>query len=166
VGVAATLAIALGVGAFGKWLASTSLSQSEELQLVEKDISRDREQVENAAVVQHTAAIQEMLKWFKDAVPQDELIEYSKREDHESKLEFIRQELDADPGRGLAMLAYFLDVERPTRFFRTEASELLREIAGRDFGYDPEQGRGKNKVALREMRLELVKIQGTDKARD
>jgi zinc/manganese transport system permease protein len=161
VGVAATLTIAFGVGAFGNWLASTSLSQSEQHQLVEKDISRDQEQVESAAVAQHTAAIQEMLKWFKDSVPEDELIEYSKREDHESKLDFIRQELDANPKRGLAMLAYFLDVERPTRFFRAEASELLREITGRDFGYDPEQGRGKNKVALREMRHELVKIQGT-----
>ncbi len=148
---------------FGNWLSTTSLARSEELHHVENEILRDTKVSETIAADQQLLAIRDMRKWFSDSVPEKKLIAYSETEDHDSRLEFVRAEIETNQEHGLAMLVYFLDVERPTLFFRTEAFELLRQKTGNNFGYNPEVGEGRNKKALYAMRTELVNKQGVKK---
>ncbi|MCP4674470.1 MAG: metal ABC transporter permease [Deltaproteobacteria bacterium] len=148
---------------FGRWLATTSLASSEDLHHVEEEISRDEKAVKSIVADRRALAVQDMKNWFLGSIPEEKLNAYYEIDDHDSRLEFIRTEIGTRPGPGLAMLVHFLDIERPTLFFRAEAVELLREKIGKDFGYDPEVGRGMNKAALDAMRRELVHKQGVRK---
>ncbi len=155
-GAAATGAACLCVFGLGNWLSTTAMARSDQHLHVEQEITRDTRTVETTVNKQLLGAAHNMGEWFKDTVPEGTLMKYLKDEDQESRLQFIRREIETNVERGLAMLVYFLDVERPSLFFRTEALDLLRQKTGKDFGYDPEVGKGKNKAALYEMRRELV----------
>jgi zinc/manganese transport system permease protein len=162
VGMGAVLAasIFLCIYGLGSWLSTTSLAQSEAQHQVEKEISRDANATKNTVAKQKAIAIQDMKSRIFGSVPEEKLIKYFEKEEHDSRLEYIREEMKINPGHGLAMLVYFLDVETPGPFFRTEALELLRQNANKDFGYDPEVGRDGNKESLQLMRRELLHSQG------
>lgn len=140
----------------GSWLSATSLADSEQHQRVEKEIARDTQSIEVVVADKQAVEVQEMKIRLGNAVPEQTLIEYAKLQDQDSRFEFIQTQTERYPQQGLAMLVYFLDVERPTLFFRTEAFELLRRETGKDFGYNPEVGKGRNKASLYAMRKELI----------
>ncbi len=157
IGSALTAAAAVGIFGVGSWLSNTSLAQSEHHHHAAHQHSAEIKSVASNVEVRLAGATDEMKQWFNGTVTPEVIARYAEQEDHDSRLEMIRGEVETDVKQGLALLVHFLDVERPSLFFRSEAADLLKQKSGRDFGYDPQVGRGKNRAALQAMRNELFK---------
>ena len=72
--------------------------------------------------------------------------------DPEVRLEAIRKALKTDKRQGLKRLVDFLSCRGIPFFYREQCLTLLKKLARRDFGYDPEKGPGMNRKALEAMR--------------
>ena len=68
--------------------------------------------------------------------------------DPQAKLDYM-EELSGQCRRGaLRLLHIYLSDPATPAFFRAEGQELLKELAGQDFGYDPDLAPAQNSAAL------------------
>ena len=136
---AAALATALFVGGTN-WLSGTWLAVSKEVQHVEQEMARSAATARTpaAAAATPTAGTEgaRRCQAFR-ALP-----------DHKAKLDYM-EELSGQCRRGaLRLLHIYLSDPATPAFFRAEGQELLKELAGQDFGYDPDLAPAQNSAAL------------------
>jgi zinc/manganese transport system permease protein len=72
--------------------------------------------------------------------------------DPEEMIRTIRIRQKKGEGKGAALLLRLLENPDVPPFYREEAAELLREMAGRDFGYRPDLDPARNKAAMDSIR--------------
>ncbi len=154
-GVTAAGAVSLLLWTGGRALGDSSLSVSDEAREVAAGVTRDLEesaQRESAALAERQ---QQLFARVARCVGPNKVTRYLAQADPELQLEHARRKLGEHPRRGLELLLLVLSDDEQPRLYREEAVELLREAAGKDFGYDPALGADENEPAREQLCLHL-----------
>jgi hypothetical protein len=84
----------------------------------------------------------------KACVGQPKLENYLAAATYEERLLHTTDQLRRNRRRGLEWVVLVLADDETSLLYREEAVTLLREAAGRDFGYDATRGAGENEPAI------------------
>lgn len=161
--IAAGIAVATVIAAVfwygARWLASTDLAVSEDVRLVEEGIERDEATVATRMKEETCKDTAVLMAATNGCVGPGKIERYVAMDDARGRLDFIRIKFQENEKKGLGFLLIFLsDLETPM-FFRSEAVQLLKEVSGEDFGYNPEADPSGNAEALESIcrRLKAMK---------
>jgi zinc/manganese transport system permease protein len=143
----------------GRWLASTNLAVSEEVQHVEEGIKRDEATVTARAMENICKDTAVLVAATNGCVGPGKIQRYVDLDDARARLDFIQTKLQEDQKKGLGFLLVFLSDPQTPMFFRSKAVESLKKATGEDFGYNPETDPPGNAEALESIcrRLKAVK---------
>jgi hypothetical protein len=83
---------------------------------------------------------------------------YQSLPDAEARLEMTKKLMKYCEKGGLKLLLALLSDPDTPVFFRSEGRDLLEEVAGQDFGYDPDKVPSKNAGALDKLRQHLRSV--------
>ncbi|MFO8071471.1 MAG: metal ABC transporter permease [Polyangia bacterium] len=157
-GVAVAAAISLAVYGEGLLLGGSSLATDEELVAVQEEMERVAKKAHQRAIIEENSEVARLEREVGGAVSASSLVNYIELEDSESRLEFIRREIDLHEKNGLPLLICFLSDPETGIFFRAEALGIIEERLGEDFGYDPEREPDQNSAALNRIREAIAAL--------
>ncbi|NLI48334.1 MAG: metal ABC transporter permease [Acidobacteria bacterium] len=137
-GIAMVFLVAAALWFVGTWIASSTIAVSEEAQLVEQDLGRDR-----SVAIERDAQEREIQhRLLSDrvgfCVATSRITEYLDRAGPEARIEYIRIQLNAEPRKGLEYLVIALADDDMAVLYREELVQILKETTGRKFGFDPQ----------------------------
>ncbi len=154
-GVSAAAAISLAVYGEGLLLGGSSLATDEKLVAVGDEMERVSRRAHQRKIIEENSEVARLEREVGGGVPASSLVSYIELEDSESRLEFIRREIERHEKSGLPLLICFLSDPETGIFFRAEALGIIEERLGEDFGYDPEKKPGRNSEALSRIRAAI-----------